>query len=251
MASIAAIYRYPVKGLSAERLAHAELQPGGVIPFDRAYAIENGTRDFQPEAPRYFPKLKYLMLMRDERLASLSTVFDEATHMLLVERAGRVVVRGKLDTVVGRQLIEQFLAVYMKDALRGPPRIVTAENFSFSDAPAKLLSIVNEASVADLARVVGSPVDPLRFRANLLVEGLEPWAEKAFVGRRLAIGPVELEVVDHIVRCAATNVNPRTAQRDLNLPLALERAFGANRMGVYARVVSAGRIAQGDALAVS
>ncbi len=68
---IAALYRYPVKGMSAERLERVDLQPGETIPFDRAYAIENGPGRFDPEAPRHLAKINFLMLMRDERLATL------------------------------------------------------------------------------------------------------------------------------------------------------------------------------------
>ena len=52
-------------------------------------------------------------------------------------------------------------------------------------------------------------------------------------------------------RCAATNVNPETAERDMNLPLTLRKGFGHMDMGVYAKVVSGGQIAPGDAVTLS
>ncbi|MBI1240009.1 MAG: MOSC domain-containing protein [Alphaproteobacteria bacterium] len=251
MARIEGLYRYPVKGLSPERLARVTLAAGEPIPFDRAYAIENGSRDFSPEAPQYFPKVKYLMLMRDERLATLETAFEEDSQTLIVRRAGKQVAKGKLDTPLGRQIIEQFLAAYMKDNLRGAPCIVSAPGFSFSDVPAKVLSILNLASVADLKRVVGREVEPERFRANIWLSGLPAWAEKHWEpGSELRVGSTRLMVDQGIVRCAATNVNPTTAERDLNLPHTLERAFGGNLMGVYVRVAAGGAIAEGDAMTV-
>ena len=39
MGRVEALYRYPVKGFSAEALGSVELQPGATIPFDRAYAV--------------------------------------------------------------------------------------------------------------------------------------------------------------------------------------------------------------------
>jgi uncharacterized protein YcbX len=90
------------------------------------------------------------------------------------------------------------------------------------------------------------PVDPRRFRGNLLIEGLEPWAETQWVGRQLAVGSVRLEVFKTITRCAATEVNPTTAERDLNVPKVLRAGFGHIECGIYARVVGAGRIAVGD-----
>ena len=68
---LARLYRYPVKGLSPERLDRVEVTSGETLPFDRAYAIENGPGRFDAAAPRHLPKVNFLMLMRDERLATL------------------------------------------------------------------------------------------------------------------------------------------------------------------------------------
>ena len=246
MPTLSAIYRYPVKGLSPAPMASVTLAAGDTLPLDRAYAIENGTADFDPQAPRHFPKIKYLMLMRDEKLAALSTSFDEDGDVLTLERNGKQVARGALATPVGRKLIEQFLAAYMKDALRGPPRIVSAPGFSFSDLEAKVVSVLNLASVKDLERVVGKPIDALRFRANIHLEGLEPWVEKNWIGHKARLGNVDVEVRSQTTRCAAINVNPSTGERDMLLPRALESAFGANTMGLYLTVKSAGTIREGD-----
>jgi uncharacterized protein YcbX len=118
----------------------------------------------------------------------------------------------------------------------------------FSDTPAKVLSLINLASVRDLERVVGRPVHPLRFRANLYFDGGTAWEEFAWVGRRLEIGGARLEVVDRIERCAATDVDPVTGARDMNLPRTLARGFGHVDMGVYAAVTAAGEIAVGASL---
>ena len=82
---IHAIYRYPVKGLSPEPLDRTKLAVGETLPGDRLYAIENGPSGFDPAAPRHQPKQRYLMLMRNERLARLRTRFDHANHTLAIE----------------------------------------------------------------------------------------------------------------------------------------------------------------------
>ena len=76
------IYRYPVKGLTPEKLDSVMLTPGETLPFDRAFAIENGPGRFDPDKPRHLPKVSFLMLMRDERLASLDARFDDKTQVL-------------------------------------------------------------------------------------------------------------------------------------------------------------------------
>src|SRR5438132_5625582 len=121
---IAAIYRYPVKGLTAESLASTWLTAGETIPADRLYAVENGPSGFDPAAPAYLPKQRFLMLMRNERLARLKARFDAATHVLAIELEGARVVCGDLRTPGGRASIERFFGEFCADELRGPPRVL-------------------------------------------------------------------------------------------------------------------------------
>ena len=122
-ASLKKIFRYPVKGLSAESLREAVLAAGQTIPGDRLYAIENGPCGFDPAAPAYFPKQRFLMLMRNERLARLDARFDDATHTLALREGGGTV-QGDLRTPEGRQRIEAFFAAFCADELRGPPKVL-------------------------------------------------------------------------------------------------------------------------------
>jgi uncharacterized protein YcbX len=215
------------------------------VPLDRIYAIENGPGRFDPARPAHLPKINFLMLMRDERLATLQSSFDDTTEMLTVSRNGKQVVRGQLTTPLGRQLVEQFMAAYMKAELRGPPKVVRAAGHSFSDMAAKCVHIVNLASVRHVERIVGRPVDPLRFRANLYLDGAEPWSEFAWLDREIAVGPATLAVFARTTRCEATNVDPSTGQRDMAIPAHLMRALGHQDFGIYAKVVRGGEIAAG------
>ncbi len=245
------IYRYPVKGLTPEPIDSVALTPGETLPADRKYAIENGPGRFDPAAPRHLPKITFLMLMRDERLASLRTSFDDATEILTVLRDGKQVARGKLDTPIGRQMIEQFVAAYMKDELRGAPRVVSALGHSFSDVAAKCVHIVNLATVRDIARVAGQHVDPLRFRANLYVDGLAPWVEFGWLDKTIAIGSAKFDVFTRTERCNATNVDPVTAKRDMAIPALLTRTWGHTDVGIYAKVSTGGSIATGDSVTIA
>lgn len=250
-ATIQSIYRYPVKGLSPERLLRAVLEPGQTLLADRLYAIENGPSGFDPAAPAYFPKQRFLMLMRNERLAGLDTHFDDASHTLSVRQNGADTARGDLRTSEGRATIEQFFAAYCADELRGPPRILHGDGHSFSDVAAKVVSIINLASVAALENAVGAPVDPLRFRGNVYVSGWPAWHEFDLLGKTVEAGPARLKVTKRIVRCAATNVEPGTGIRDLEIPKTLMQAFGHMDCGIYAQVISGGKIAAGDTIAES
>ena len=249
MPQIDAIYRYPVKGLSAEPLRRVALAPGETIPFDRAYAIENGRSGFDPAVPKHFPKITFLMLMRNERLAALRTSFDDATRTLTIRKDGAVVVEGRLDTEAGRRAIEAFFDRFSAEDLRGPAKVLRSPGHSFSDAADKVVSLINLESVRSIAGEIGASVHPLRFRGNVYVSGLPAWDEFGWLGKQITAGGVTFEVARRIDRCAATNVNPETASRDLTIPRDLLLAFGHADCGVYLKVISGGEIATGDEIA--
>jgi uncharacterized protein len=248
-AKIEAIHRYPVKGLTPEPLAETMLAVRQTIPYDRMYAIENGPSGFDPADPGYLPKQRFLMLMRNARLAELRTAFDEANHTLTIRSENREAARGDLRTPEGRAAIEAFFAEFCADELRGPPKVLHSEGHSFSDVSRKVISIINLVSVAALENAVGASVHPLRFRGNLQVSGWPAWHEFDLLNAEIAIGPgARLKVVKRIVRCAATEVDPDSGIRDLPVPRALMDNFGHVDCGVYAEVIEAGPIAVGDAV---
>ncbi|MBZ6077684.1 MOSC domain-containing protein [Microvirga puerhi] len=247
---IASLQRYPVKGLSPERLSSATLTKGGYFPGDRLFAIENGPSGFDEADPQHQPKIKFLMLMRNEGLARLKTRYLDAITTLFIEQNGREVARGDLSTRAGRLAIEAFFRRFMPGELRGPPKVLAApEGFRFTDSRRGFVSLINLASVQAIETAIGVPVDPLRFRGNLHVEGLDPWAEFDLVGQVLTTGSgVRMKMTKRIERCAATNVDPATGIRDMQIPKSLMEAYGHFDCGIYAEVLSDGVIAEGDSL---
>jgi MOSC domain-containing protein len=261
--TIAAIYRYPVKGLSAELLQRVALMPGECLPQDRRFAIALASTRFDPHSPQWLAKSHFVMLMRDEKLARLKTAFDPATDELTIETpsetpgeaAGAVALRACLGDPEGCRRVSEFLADFLGSAVERPLRVVEAPGHAFADSRKKpgatsdkYISLVNRASIAALEGVVRAPIDPRRFRANVYVEGPPAWSELGWIGSEIAAGGARLRVIAAITRCAATEVNPATAERDLAIPAALQRHFGHNLMGIYAEVVAGGDIATGDAL---
>src|SRR6201982_351216 len=249
-AQVTSLYRYPVKGLSGEPLPRVALEVGETLPADRRDAIENGPSGFDPEAPAWLPKSHFLMLMRNERLAGLETRFEDRSNLLTIRKGGDVAAQGDLETPEGRFAVEQFFVANFASDLKGAPKILSSAGHSFSDVARKVVSIINLASARAIENMVGAPVHPLRFRANLYVEGWPAWHEFDLMDRTLAIGATRLKVVKRIVRCAAVNVDPDSAERDLEIPQALQRRLGHGDCGIYAEVIAGGTIAVGDAITV-
>jgi uncharacterized protein len=245
---VAALYRYPVKGFSAELLARAEIAAGGTMPWDRAFAIENGPLGFDPAAPAHLTKIRFLMLMKNACMAGFATRFEDATGTFSVSRGGRTLVSASLFGPEGRGRIEAWIAREFAGELRGAPRILFRPGHSISDNDAKVLHLVNLASVRTLAGHLGQHIDPLRFRPNVVIDGVEPFAELGWVGRRLKLPGLELSGEHRTERCAATNVEPGTGVRDVQIPRALMQLYGHADFGIYLAAASDGTIAVGDAV---
>ena len=126
--------------------------------------------------------------------------------------------------------------------------MVHAPGFSHSDAPFKLLSIINLATVREVEKLIGKPIDPLRFRGNIYVDGLEPWEDHQWVGKNIRLGEATLKGFFKIPRCAATNVNLDTATRDMDIPKTLQRVYDHVDLGLYVEVSDGGTIRAGDTL---
>jgi uncharacterized protein YcbX len=251
MATIARLYRYPIKGLSAEPLDAAAVAAGECLPLDRCLALARADSPFDPAHPVWLRKTHFLMLMRDERLAALDVHYNDAERRLTIRAPEGPVIEADLETADGKAEVEAFFEEYMGEGPGGGrPRLVEAPEHAFTDSAKKYLSLINLASLREIEAAVGRPVHPLRFRANLYVDGLPAWAEFDWVGQELAVEGSEarLRGAAAIDRCAATEVDPETAVRDLNIPQALRRHFGHIECGIYLEVTSGGELAIGQTL---
>lgn len=245
---VKSLHRYPVKGLSAENLEKVSCEKGRPFPFDRAYAIENGPSRFNAKDPKYLPKINFLALMKHERLALLDSKFDEETQTITIFREGRQVAKGNLSTSIGRNMIEQFIAAFMREELKGPPKLLSAENHHFADCPEPLVHIITTGSIIALGHILNVGVDEKRFRSNIVLETQTPWLERQWIGKELQIGDVKIEIIDETARCAAINVDLATGKRGRSIAATLTQHFNNENFGVYGKIIEGGLLKPNDAV---
>ena len=246
-ATVSALYRHPVKGFTPERLAAADLAVGEGFPCDRLYAVEVGPSGFDAANPAFVSKMKFAVLARIAAVARARTAYDAATGVFSARADGRPDIAADLTTDAGREAFAAWLTALLGDAAEAPLKVIAAPGtWRFMDHPQGHVSIINLASVRDLEQRIGRPLDPLRFRANLYVEGWEPWVENQWQGRTLKLGGATTTVYKPIVRCAATHVDPTTAEPDVDVVKALFDAYGHTLCGIYVQTTVAGRLAEGD-----
>ncbi|MGC9269596.1 MOSC domain-containing protein [Acidiphilium sp.] len=245
---IETIYRYPVKGLTPERMARATLRRGRAIAWDRAFALAQGDCGFDAAAPAWRPKTEFLCLARNAEAAGLLARFDAAGRCLSLVAPDGAALDADPFSAEGRGAIGGFIAAALPAAMRGATRFVHAADHSFCDHRTQVISLIGLSSIAALEAAAGGVRHKLRFRANLYLADLAAWDEFTWLGRCLAIGDARLRVTERIDRCAATSINPETGARDANPVKELRQSFGHVDCGVFAEVIEDGTITPGDAV---
>ena len=134
------------------------------------------------------------------------TVWDD--H-ITAPRAGRQA-EGWFAAALGRPVAETRV-VHMA----GPARRVTslshwpeAHPVGFADGYPYLL--MGQASLEELSTRIGRPMERERFRANLWIDGAEPWAEDDW--GRIRIGECVFQRVKACARCVVTTLDPQTLE---------------------------------------
>lgn len=257
MRSVRGIYRYPIKGLSPQPLAGITLEEGKPFPFDRVFAIVRPGVSVDLNEPRWAKKGLFLMLMLEDSLARVRTQLDVETLQLdIFEPHGAPsgarqlpLLSANLGSAEGRAAVEAFFFGQVPK-LKSQPQLVRSRDSHFMDKPDSVISCINLATLRSLESRWGHSLHPLRFRANFYIEGLRPWEEFDWIGSDIQLGDVLFRVDRRNGRCSATNVNPVSGERDLDIPGALRKSFGHKDLGVYLLARSSGKVVLGDPVTV-
>lgn len=246
MTSVEGLYTYPIKGFTQQSLTEVALRAAHGFPFDREIALARPGGEYKTGMDFGVDKSEFYALVAEARLAGLTTCLEPGTGRLTVRVRGNTVLDVDIDTPEGRAAVLRFYArvldlppgvepVFARD--EGRRFTDTAHN---SDRQMHFISLVNLATVRDFAARVGQDIDPLRFRANIYVDGLAPWQELTLLGREFRLGDVTLRGTKPTGRCAATEVEPGTGHRDIPVPRLLTQTYGHQFMGIYVETVSDG-----------
>jgi len=247
---VTGLYQYPIKGLSPQPVAAVRVRTGKPFPFDRIFALARPGVAVTREDPKWAKKGLFVMLMLDEALASVRTHLDEKTLVLTVRGADGPLLSANLDDPAACRDVEAFFH-RLAPTLRDAPALVRAREGHFMDKPDNVISLINLATVRSLEQQWGYRIDPLRFRANIYIDAAAPWDEFNWIGSDLRIGEAVFRVDRRNGRCGATNVDPMTGRRDLDIPGSLRRAFGHKDLGIYLVAHSDAGVAVGDAVALA
>ncbi|UQZ83826.1 MOSC domain protein [Paenibacillus konkukensis] len=230
---IKSIHRYPVKSLAGEQLDQVRVERYGLYG-DRSHAL------IHPDRTGW------------ERFITAREIPGLLGYRARFEGSGsersfpEVVITGNDGQVFGWN--EQFVRAVHTEKYRS----IALETHSPDETgllavDTSSILLVTESSVNALAEQWKQPLDERRFRPNLVISLYEdiPYAESAWVGRNLSIGPATVRVDMPCERCTMITIHPETLEKDKSL-LRLIHQERQLMFGVYASVQGTGTIAVGD-----
>ena len=189
----------------------------------------------------------------------MDTKVDAKTRELTINLDNKAVINETLLKEENIKKVETFFQNYLNLGIDNKPKLVKGIKVeknsnlthSFSDIPDKAVSIINLNTINELEKNIGKNINPSRFRANFLIDKGNPWEEFNWIGKKVSVGECVLEVFKRTQRCAATNVNPENAVRDINIPNEINTHYGHFDLGVYARVIKTGLVSISDKLYIN
>lgn len=242
---IAHLFRHPIKAHGREELGSVALVAGAAMPWDRHWAVAHEASHFDPEVPMWTPCANFQRGARTPALMAMTAEWDGAVMRLRHPDLGAIAFDPETE---GARFIDWVAPISPRDRFR-PVALVKGPR-GMTDSAFPSISLKNLASNAALSAHMGRDLSIHRWRGNLWLDGLEPWAEFGWIGRRLRIGGAVLEVKERVGRCKATTANPETGIPDADTLRGLRETVGAQDFGVFAVVVEGGPVAAGDRVEV-
>ncbi|WP_193086294.1 MOSC domain-containing protein [Brevibacterium aurantiacum] len=266
---VARLFRFPVKGFPAEEIPEADVRTGRGIRGDRVAAFTNGSLDIPDDSwHRYsaftvlkndtdLQKWQVALDLAEAADSSQSAVADPSATVTLTSPQNETTTF-RTDDRDSRATSADFLSARIPPQGDFPRALSVADQGMF-DSQSAGVSIINPATVAAISQTADgqaalapgeTELDPLRFRGNVLVDGLAPFEEFALIGKIVRLGGVRLAITQAIERCPATTVNPTTTAVDVNVPRVLASACGHLHCGVYGRILESGLVSTGDEIEI-
>lgn len=240
------IWRHPIKSHGREEIMHVKLTEGQMMPWDRRWAVAHEMAKFDDENPGWAPCANFSNGAKAPALQAITARCDLPYQTVTFShpQLRDLTINPEREGDSG-EFIQWIMPIVPKDRAL-PQRLVRAPGRGMSDTDYPSISLINLSSHRAVQQKLGREISHLRWRGNLILDGLGPWEEFEWIGKRLRVGLAELEVVERIERCKATTASTQTGERDADTLGALQDGWGHHDMGVYAKVVKTGDIRQGD-----
>lgn len=235
-ATVAALYRHPVKSMTPESVTALQLTQDGRVEGDRVLAFRFSDAG-DPADWNWQTKHNFVGLVNTPGLAKLNVEFSSSSNNLRLHTNNLLLAEGKVDSKADREKIATALTDHVMSfdvnpltdhPERQPVRMVgDGKQPLFHDTPDGLVTMYSVQSLKALRKKLDDPdLDGRRFRANIVIDGVdEPFEEFSWIGRHVRVGKTVFEVTRPVTRCLVTHANPLTGERDRDILNTLTHHF--------------------------
>lgn len=244
------IFRYPVKGLAPQSLPFADLEAGRPMAGDRKFALAHKASKYDPADPVWVKRNNFVVVALTPKLATIATHYDDANGIITVTDHDGVDHSFNLSKPDDMSRFGSLIESYGGAAQPAPYTLAHVPGGTLADRDTQTLSLHNSASHDAVSASSNIELSRRRWRGNLWCDGLPAWEEFFWIGKDISIGSVRVSVTERIERCAATNANTSTGERDIDMLSHLSATYGHRDFGVLCKIVSGGRIQPGDQIQV-
>ncbi|QFT82782.1 MOSC domain protein [Roseovarius sp. THAF27] len=242
IATVAALWRHPIKGHGREALDTVTLTEGRTMPWDRRWAVAHEMS--RADGTEWAPCANFSRGAKTGTLMAISARVDAQSGSVTLTHPDRPDLT--FDPEQDQDAFLDWVRPLMPADRAQSARLVRVPGRGMTDTDYPSISLINLGSNDAMTDAMHQDISPLRWRGNIHLSGLDAWAEFDWVGQTLRIGEAELSVREPIKRCLATTANPQTGDRDADTLGTLNTRFGHQDFGVYATVTRSGDIRVGD-----
>lgn len=221
---LSALYRYPIKSAQGQSLSQSPSGPLGLLGDRRWMLVEQDNGRFLTQ--RACPQMSQLsalyaadggLLLSAAGLDPLQVAVPEPDTDLRGVTLWRDTLRVPDAGDAAADWLSRFIGKPVRLVYVPEPRTRylpagygdNSDRVAFADGFPLLL--IGQASLDDLVQRVGRPLEMLRFRPNLVVEGSAAFAEDGW--KRIRIGELTFRVLKPCTRCILTTIDPQTGER--------------------------------------
>ena len=257
-AFISSINYCPVKSVSFQNIDSCEIRKNIGILGDRIFAFSKNLE---------FEKVKLFEKDLEFRKGKWNNILTLKNSPFL-NKYNFSYIKNKLTLFIGNeeiltidvnkigqsdQLSKKILE--LENSLKKPLFLMKNEDNPFFDTAISnktvlphSISLLNIKSIQDFQNKIGKKIESSRFRGNICIDGIEPWAENDWVGKVIKINDTSFKVEKKIPRCVAINLKPGSDDKSLNLLKFLKKTYNHFDMGIFLTALEDGEISVGNSI---